>query len=822
MIKSDQKKKAEFSAIVEASATLAFDASTARKFSKETLAPIMNEFMSRLHTTILTASAQGVQTLFCYRAGLRIFLMYREWLTARKASMPNRVGIIKISRFAALKSAYRTAPDLALTGLCAQLPNHDLHDVVELILGEPLKLPKGRLPAMPLHKFVTLDDPYAKRLRIHLLDQSDLLSAYIERLASDTNRILLIDSGWAGTTQLMLEQSFPNYSIEGAYFGVIGRTEILEKTPERMHGLMFETDDFLYNPSYPETAYVLHRHLIESLFEPDIQSVSSITKEDSTGPDIMPTDDVLCRPSCDWDQLFSFVLEDVRHQACSMPTARESAYRSALDELTRVLTLPQRQDVFIAAGKYRSADLGRSIGVDPVLAPNNRFDGDSSNSRIMDALWPAAQAALEYENPRSVQEKLLADHTVSKQQNYFVSSLSSPISEVGDGKVAVITRTKNRPVLLRRAAESVARQIYTNLEWVVVNDGGDLSAVRTVIDQSLADPSKITICHNPQSLGMEAASNAGIRNSNSEWIVIHDDDDSWHPNFLIDAATFLRQNRGLYAGVITGTLYITEEIVGDEVIEHSRVPYQDWVKSVQLAEMATGNFFAPIAFVYERGIYNKVNGYDPKLPVLGDWDFNLRFLLEADIGVVDKQLAYYHHRPAAVAGAYSNSVVGGIDKHLSYNAIVRNKYIRESADNPKMAALASLISAAYLHVDSRARFDSVHHTIAHAPKLQTSHDATELQVVTDDRWVMISFLATKLEEFSQGKISKQEILKLDRSSIIKIVESMDVTTPPDFDEVAYLTTHSDVAQSVADGMLRSGFAHYVAYGRDEGRDAIRK
>ena len=31
---------------------------------------------------------------------------------------------------------------------------------------------------------------------------------------------------------------------------------------------------------------------------------------------------------------------------------------------------------------------------------------------------------------------------------------------------------------------------------------------------------------------MEAASNAGIKATNGELIVIHDDDDTWHPDFL--------------------------------------------------------------------------------------------------------------------------------------------------------------------------------------------------------------------------------------------------------------------------------------------------
>lgn len=41
--------------------------------------------------------------------------------------------------------------------------------------------------------------------------------------------------------------------------------------------------------------------------------------------------------------------------------------------------------------------------------------------------------------------------------------------------------------------------------------------------------------------------------------------------------------------------------------------------------------------------------------------------------------------------------------------------------------------------------------------------------------------------------------------------------PPDFDEAAYLGSYPDVADAVAKGHVPSGFAHYIAYGRAEGR-----
>ena len=44
-------------------------------------------------------------------------------------------------------------------------------------------------------------------------------------------------------------------------------------------------------------------------------------------------------------------------------------------------------------------------------------------------------------------------------------------------QVAVITRTKDRPILLRRAIESVLRQSFGEWVHVIINDGGNPSTV---------------------------------------------------------------------------------------------------------------------------------------------------------------------------------------------------------------------------------------------------------------------------------------------------------------------------------------------------------
>ena len=94
-------------------------------------------------------------------------------------------------------------------------------------------------------------------------------------------------------------------------------------------------------------------------------------------------------------------------------------------------------------------------------------------------------------------------------------------------------RTKDRALFLSRAVSSVLGQTYSNWTLVVVNDGGDPAAVDAVLAEHahrLAD--RVTVVHNPASVGMEAASNIGIRHANTHYLLIHDDDDTLEPEFL--------------------------------------------------------------------------------------------------------------------------------------------------------------------------------------------------------------------------------------------------------------------------------------------------
>jgi hypothetical protein len=85
------------------------------------------------------------------------------------------------------------------------------------------------------------------------------------------------------------------------------------------------------------------------------------------------------------------------------------------------------------------------------------------------------------------------------------------------------------------------------------------------------------------------------------------------------------------------------------------------------------------------------------VPVLGDWDFHLRFAMRSDIGVIQRPLANYHHRIdiGEKDSAYGNTVIDGIDFHVEYDARLRNEWLREDMAAGKIG-LGTLVGLARL------------------------------------------------------------------------------------------------------------------------------
>ena len=239
-------------------------------------------------------------------------------------------------------------------------------------------------------------------------------------------------------------------------------------------------------------------------------------------------------------------------------------------------------------------------------------------------------------------------------------------------KVAVITRTKDRPVFLRRAIESVSAQSFDNYVHVIVNDGGDNTEVESVVASFAEDvQQRIKLFHRGEASGApDTIFNESIDRVNSDYVTIHDDDDTWHPEFLQSTVSLLESGA---KGVVARTDRVYETYKNNIIKRIKTQRYMPDMEAVSLYRQCIDNQLTPIAFIFSREAYQAVGKFDSSLPVAGDWEFGIRFLKSYDVEFCDPgfSLAYYHQRKNVRDNSFA------VHSHRKTVTRIINKYLRE-------------------------------------------------------------------------------------------------------------------------------------------------
>ncbi len=97
---------------------------------------------------------------------------------------------------------------------------------------------------------------------------------------------------------------------------------------------------------------------------------------------------------------------------------------------------------------------------------------------------------------------------------------------------SVIIPTYNRPVMLKRAVESVRAQSYEDFELIIVDDGSEDTVGEFI--KGLSND-KTTSVHMENNSGSAAARNAGLDQAQGSYIAFLDDDDEYQNIFLDNA-----------------------------------------------------------------------------------------------------------------------------------------------------------------------------------------------------------------------------------------------------------------------------------------------
>ncbi|MEM6997326.1 MAG: glycosyltransferase family A protein [Patescibacteria group bacterium] len=263
--------------------------------------------------------------------------------------------------------------------------------------------------------------------------------------------------------------------------------------------------------------------------------------------------------------------------------------------------------------------------------------------------------------------------------------------------VAVVTRTRDRPLFLKRAISSIAEQTFTDYVHVIVNDGGDRETLESIIgDLDAATRDRIRLFHRDSaSQGPDTIFSESADRVDSEYIVMHDDDDTWHPEFLERTHAVLKTGA---VGVAVRTDRVYEKATEDKIDIKSKIRYMPDVDSISLYRQCYENLLTPILFIYSREVYETVGKYDDTMTVAGDWEFGIRFLSRYDIEYLDPgfALANYHQRVNRRDNSYAQH------SHRQQITRVTNKYLRRDLENGSLG-LGYIINKLRYDHDDRVR-----------------------------------------------------------------------------------------------------------------------
>ena len=194
--------------------------------------------------------------------------------------------------------------------------------------------------------------------------------------------------------------------------------------------------------------------------------------------------------------------------------------------------------------------------------------------------------------------------------------------------VSVIIRTKDRPVLLCEALNSVKEQTYKNIEIVIVNDGGN--DINEIIDRYASFFCGFQYVFIKENKGRSVAANRGLEASTGECLIFLDDDDLYEPEHLEHLVRTLK-NQQTAKVVYSGTKLVNGD--KETVLNH---PFSR-------ESLCLGNFIPIHAALFDRSLLENGCRFDETFNVYEDWDFWLQLSVHTSFLYCDKITAIYRN-----------------------------------------------------------------------------------------------------------------------------------------------------------------------------------
>ena len=192
--------------------------------------------------------------------------------------------------------------------------------------------------------------------------------------------------------------------------------------------------------------------------------------------------------------------------------------------------------------------------------------------------------------------------------------------------VSIITRTyRGRELYLRQAILSVARQTYSQIEHIIVEDGGD--SMQVLIDEMQSALPRSLKHFGLAKCGRSATGNHGLLQAQGRWCLFLDDDDllfADHVEVLVNTLLSETQARAAYTLAWEVPTDSTQLAQGS----YREITYQvpPPLRQVFDYEVLRHHNFMPIqAVLFERSLYLERGGFDEDMDALEDWTLWVRY-----------------------------------------------------------------------------------------------------------------------------------------------------------------------------------------------------
>ncbi len=201
----------------------------------------------------------------------------------------------------------------------------------------------------------------------------------------------------------------------------------------------------------------------------------------------------------------------------------------------------------------------------------------------------------------------------------------APVGFVGG--VGVVVPTRNRPVLLRQALESVAAQVgVERVQVVVVDEASDPPVDPASFPPGLA----VTLLRNDSPVGPAAARNQGAEALTTPFVAFLDDDDRYLPQKAARCLGVFREHPEVGA-VVHRAVFEGSAIGGTGGVIVLDDPVRTWLLS-QPPHVIT--------LVVRREVHDRVR-FDPTFAAAEDLDYMLRLAQTTSVAVLDRVLAVH-------------------------------------------------------------------------------------------------------------------------------------------------------------------------------------